>query len=109
MLALTKTDAEKGNKTIQYILSLYGIDVHVLFDTSSTHSFTASRVICHVPIPQTTLSYYLFVSTPRDVVLMGSTVLQNCEIKVHDKECPGNLVVLNIKDFDLIQGMDYLF
>ena len=41
-------------------------------------------------------------------MLVGSEVLQNCEIKVYDKKCPGDLVVLGIRDFDLILGMDWL-
>jgi len=95
-------DAEEGNEIIQGIISLYGVDLRVLFDTDSTNSFIASHVICRVPLPRTILPYYLVLSTPGDVVLMGSEVLQNYEIKV----CSANLMVLGIKDFDLILGMD---
>ncbi|XP_052210463.1 uncharacterized protein LOC127813503 [Diospyros lotus] len=75
VFALIATDAEQGNEIIQGILSLYSVDVRVLFDTGSAHSFIASHVICHVPIPRTILPYYLVVSTPRDVVLVGSKIL----------------------------------
>lgn len=34
---------------------------------------------------------------------------RDCKIRVHDKVLPENLIVLNIKDFDLILGMDWLF
>jgi len=80
----------------------------VFFDIDSTHSFIAPHIIYHVPIPRTIFPYYLVVSTPRDAVLVGSEVLQNCEIKVYDKKCPGDLVVLGIRDFNLILGIDYL-
>ncbi|XP_052174731.1 uncharacterized protein LOC127789782 [Diospyros lotus] len=40
--------------------------------------------------------------------MVGSEVYRDCKIMVHDKEFPGNLVVLDIKDFDLILGMDWL-
>jgi len=108
VFVLTTADVEQGNEIIQGILSLYGVDVRVLFDTGSIYSFIALHVICHVSIPTTIFSYYLVVSTPRDAVLVGSEVLQNCEIKVYEKECPSNLVVQGIKDFDLILGMDWL-
>ena len=108
VFTLTTIDVEQGNKIIQGILSLYGVDVRMLFDTSSTHYFIAPHIICRVPIPRTILSYYLVVSTPGDAVLVGSEVLQNCEIKVYGKKCLGNLVVLGIRDFDLILGMDWL-
>jgi len=74
-------DAEGGNNSIQGILSLYSIDVRVLFDTDSTYSFIAP----HVPISKTTLSYYLFVTTLGDMVLMGSVVFKDCEIRVHNR------------------------
>ena len=40
---------------------------------------------------------------------MGSEVFRDCEIKVHDKELIGDLVMLNIKDFNLILSMYWLF
>ena len=70
MFALTTANAEKGNGTIQGILFLYSIDVRVLFDMGSTYFFIAPYVVCHVPISRTTLLYYFFVTTPRDMVLM---------------------------------------
>lgn len=109
VFALTSADAEKGNETIQSILSLYGIDEHALFDTGSTHSFIGPHVLCHVPISSTTFSYYLLVSMPRNEILVCSDMLLDCEIKVHDMNLLGDLVVLDIQDFDLILSMDWLF
>jgi len=43
------------------------------------------------------------------MVLLGSEVLRDYKIKVCDKECAGDLVVLDIKDFDLNLCMDWLF
>ncbi|XP_052181900.1 uncharacterized protein LOC127794693 [Diospyros lotus] len=108
VFALTTTEAEQGKDTVQGILSLYDIDVCVLFDTGSTHSFVTPRVVCHIPISSTLLPYYLIVTTPGDTKMVGSEVYRDCKIMVHDKEFPGNLVVLDIKDFDLILGMDWL-
>ncbi|XP_052197351.1 uncharacterized protein LOC127804519 [Diospyros lotus] len=108
VFALTTAEAEQGKDTVQGILSLYDIDVCVLFDTGSTHSFVAPRVVCHIPISSTLLPYYLIVTTLGDTKMVGSEVYRDCKIMVHDKEFPGNLVVLDIKDFDLILGMDWL-
>ncbi|XP_052197391.1 uncharacterized protein LOC127804559 [Diospyros lotus] len=106
--ALTSTEAEKGKDTVQGILSLYDIDVCVLFDTGSTHSFVAPRIVCHIPFSSTLLPYYLIVSTPGGVELVGSEIYRDCKIMVHDKELPGDLIILDIHDFDLILGMDWL-
>ena len=80
----------------------------MLFDTGSTHSFITPHVVCHVPIPRTSLSYYLIVTTQGDMVLIGSEVFRDYEIRVHDRKLPIDLVVLDIMDFDLILGMGWL-
>ena len=33
---------------------------------------------------------------------------ENCEIEVHDKKLWGDLVILDVRDFNLILGMDWL-
>jgi len=105
VFALTTANAEEGNEIIQCILSLYGVMCVYFFILTL---IIAPHVICHVHITRTIFPYYLVVYTSGGVVLMGSEVLQNCEIKVYAKECPGDLVVLGIRDFDLILSMDWL-
>ena len=93
---------------MQGILSLYGIDVRVLFDMGSTHSFIAPRIVCHIPFSSTLLPYCLIVSTPGGVELVGSEFYKDCKIMVHDQELPRDLIILDIHDFDLILGVDWL-
>ena len=102
---MTTVDAKKSYETIQGILALFGHDVCVLFDTCS-HLFVASRAVCHIPIPRITLPYYLIVTTSGDVVLIGGDIYRDCEIRVHDKDMLADLVALDIRDFNLILGMD---
>ena len=87
----------------------YMTDVRVFFDVGSTHSFITPHVVCLIPIHKTILPYHLTVVTLNDVALLASEVLRDCEIKVCDKRCPGDLVVLDITKFDLILRMDWLF
>ena len=35
-------------------------------------------------------------------------MFENCEIEVHDKKLLRDLVILDVRDFDLILGMDWL-
>ena len=78
------------------------------FDIGSTHSFITPHVMHYVPIPLTPLSYYFSITMPSGTILLGSKVVGECEIGVHDQVLLGDLVVLAIKDFDLILGMDRL-
>ena len=48
------------------------------------------------------------MTTHGNAELEGSEIYKDCKIKVYDRELLGNLVVLDIKDFDLILDMDWL-
>ena len=109
MFVPTAAEAKGGNETVQGILSLYGSDVHVLFDTGSTHSFIAPHVLHLVPIISCSLPYVLSVTTPGGTMLLGDTVVRDCQIVVHNRVLKGDLVVLAIQDFDLLLGMDWLY
>ncbi|XP_052182009.1 uncharacterized protein LOC127794798 [Diospyros lotus] len=74
----------------------------------STHSFVAPKIVCHIPFSSMLLPYYLVVSTPGGVELLGSEIYRDYKIMLHDKELPGDLIILDIHDFDLILGMDWL-
>ena len=106
--ALTTAEAEQGDGTIQGILSLYGYDVRALFDTGSTHSFIALHIVDYIPHSRISLPYHLIVSTPGDRIMIAREMFENCEIEVHDKKLLGDLVILDVRDFDLILGMDWL-
>ena len=106
--ALTAAEAEQGDDTIQGILSLYGHDMHALFDTGSIHFFITVHTVCYVPHSQISLPYQLIVSTLGNKIMVAREMFENCEIDVHDKKLLGDLVILDVKDFDLILGIDWL-
>jgi len=40
--------------------------------------------------------------------MLSREMFGKCEIEVHDKKLLGDLVILDVKDFDLILAMDWL-
>ena len=82
--------------------------MRALFDTGSTHSFIALHTVCYVPHSQISLPYHLIVTTPGDRIMIAREMFENCEIEVHDKKLVGDLLILDVRDFDLILGMDWL-
>ena len=40
--------------------------------------------------------------------MVAREMFENYEIEVHDKKLLGDLVILDVRDFDLILGMDWL-
>ena len=60
------------------------------------------------PHSRISLPYHLIVSMLGDKIMVAREMFENCEIEVHDKKLSGDLVILDVKDFDLILGMDWL-
>jgi len=82
--------------------------VRALSNIRSSHSFITLHAVSHVPYPRIVFPFHLIVSTQGGNQLWGKEVLFDCEIEVHDRKLPGDLVILDLRDFDLILGMDYL-
>ena len=82
--------------------------MHALFDTGSMHSFIALHTVDYVPHSRISLPYHLIMTMPGDKIMVAREMFENCEIEVHDKKLLGDLVILEVRDFDLILGMDWL-
>ena len=82
--------------------------MRALFNTGSTHSFFVLHTVDYIPHSRISLPYHLIVTTPGDKIMVAREMFENCEIDVHNKKLLGDLVILNVKDFDLILGMDWL-
>ena len=70
------------------------------------HSFIALRIVCYVPHSHISLPYHLVVTTLGDRIMVARKMFKNCEIEVYDKKLLGDLVILDVRDFDLILGID---
>ena len=70
------------------------------------HSFIALHIVDYIPHSRISLPYHLIMTMPRDRIMVAREMFDNCEIKVHDKKLLGDLVILDVRDFDLILGMD---
>ncbi|MGV7688489.1 aspartyl protease family protein, partial [Mycobacterium kansasii] len=62
--AITQQEAEASNTAVTGILPINTVDIHVLFDSGSTHSFVSPCVASEIGIDQRRLETPLIVSTP---------------------------------------------
>jgi len=90
------------------VLLVNTIPVTVLFDAGATHPFinpdTASRMNCDY----TDLDIQLHVTTPVGSVYQTERVARNCTIIIAGRSFWGDLVLLGIRGYDVILGMDWL-
>ncbi|XP_077234212.1 uncharacterized protein LOC143876395 [Tasmannia lanceolata] len=80
----------------------------VLFDLGASHSFISSRFVVKHGLVHEPLDVELCVDTPVGGSLITDRICKSCAVKIGDRELPADLVVLEMKDFDVILGMDWL-
>ncbi|GAV79840.1 RVP_2 domain-containing protein, partial [Cephalotus follicularis] len=80
----------------------------VLMDSGASHSFiSASFASCLDVIPDC-MPYILDVSTPTGASMYTDSVYRSFEMSMASISLYADLIVLPIRDFDVILGMDWL-
>jgi len=99
----------RGNtSTPKHILIVFSFKAKILFDTGATHSFVSLYFAIRFDKQPTLLKSSISVSTPLDELILVKYVYLDCEIEIRDKIFIGDLNVLDMVDFDVILGMDWL-
>ncbi|GKV43021.1 hypothetical protein SLEP1_g50363 [Rubroshorea leprosula] len=81
---------------------------HVLFDSGASHSFIARSYALKRALPVDTSDLELHVDTPLGGVMTTREVCRIVDIYIDDRQLSASLFVLDISDFDIILGMDWL-
>ncbi|KAL5554853.1 hypothetical protein UlMin_037089 [Ulmus minor] len=109
IFSISKEEAEAGpSSVVAGQLSIAGISAYALIDSEATHSFVSpafteisDRVIDKIEGVFTTI-------LPSGAVMLSNKWLRDMPIIVDDRELNVNLVVLEMHDYDVILGMDWL-
>lgn len=106
--AVIGRDEEASKAIVLGTISLFAYPTCVFIDLGSTHSFISYAYARHASSLPVMLDYVLHVSTSLGKSFLANLVFQSCAIMVGDLELLVNLILLDIKDFDVILGMDWL-
>ncbi|KAJ1379702.1 Zinc finger, CCHC-type [Sesbania bispinosa] len=90
------------------ILPICSRDAHVLFDLGATHSFVSLSFATQLGKSPSSLDETLAVTTPVGEILLADCVYRSCVVSFEGKELFANLIALDMVDFDVILGMDWL-
>ena len=95
------------NEYMTGMIKIASNNVYALFDLGATHSFITTNFIKRTnemsPAP---LENDLCVCTPSGEVILVNSICKDCVLSIEDREMKADLLVLEMKDFDLILGMD---
>ena len=79
-----------------------------MFDSGATHSFISPFFATTIGRDPSPLSEFLIVPTPMGHSLLANSVYKSCEILLEGKSFKAYLIELDMVDFDVILGMDWL-
>ncbi|RVW26566.1 Transposon Ty3-G Gag-Pol polyprotein [Vitis vinifera] len=89
-------------------LRIHILFARVLIDPGSTHSFVSISFTGLLGLPVASMDFDLIVATPMGDSVVASRMLRNCIVMIGYREMPVDLVLLDLQDFDVILGMDWL-
>ena len=87
---------------------VFGTSARVLFDSGSNRSFVSSSFTFHSDRDLSLLKSKLVVTTPLGEQIFNTSIFKGCEILVEGVVLKTNLIPLEMSDFDVILGMDWL-
>ncbi|MCF7184034.1 hypothetical protein L3H42_11085, partial [Corynebacterium sp. MC-13] len=99
---------EEAPDIITGMLKVFDFDVYALIDPGATLSFVTPFVAKKFHVEPELLCESYEVSTPIGASIVARRVYKNCSVCILHKILPCDLVELDMVDFDIILGMDWL-
>ena len=84
------------------------LDAKVLFDPSASHSFVSPVFASRMEWQPSKMLFPLFLTNPLSDELETDIFFPSCPVLVEGRELLADLVLLDVLEFDVILGMDWL-
>ena len=105
---MTAEEAQANPDIVVGTMFGFGIPTQVLFDSRSSRSFVSTVFALHADRKLAPLKNMLVVTTPLGEQILYTSVFKGCEILVECIVLKVNLILLEMYDFDVILGMNWL-
>ena len=103
----SRQDQEASANVITGILSVCSRAMYALIDPGSTLSYISSLIACTIGMPSESTEP-CEVLTPVGESIVVNKIYRNCPVKVSGLSTQADLRELDMTDFDIIMGMDWL-
>ena len=80
----------------------------ILFDSSASHSFIVASCVRELGLEVETLEKPLYVSSPLETRVSVDLICRGCELEISGILLTVDLRVMDMSEFDVILGMDWL-
>ena len=105
---MTQQDADAAPDVVIGIISILDHDAYTLVDPGATHSFASKHFLDLFLIKTQPLEGRMRVSLPAGDPLLTDRVVRDSRVLIEGHEFPADLVALDMRDFDVVLGMDWL-
>ncbi|XP_042455036.1 uncharacterized protein LOC122039145 [Zingiber officinale] len=107
--AVTREEAQRAEGSVfRGIISVYTFTADLLIDTGSSHSFISRVFLGKIGRLPSRRTHGLTVSLPSGEVLSISLEVKGCPLDFNGQTITVDLQVLEMVEFDIILGMDWL-
>ncbi|XP_070039939.1 uncharacterized protein [Nicotiana tomentosiformis] len=103
-----RPDVVASDAVITCIISIYGRDALVLFDPESTCSYVSSLFAHFLDIPRESLGTPIYVSTLVGNSAFVDWIYRSCVVAFCGYETRADLLLLDMTNFEVISGMEWL-
>ena len=90
------------------MISILDHDAYTLVDPGATHSFASKHFLNRFQIETQPLEVCMRVSLLAGDPLFSYRVVRDSRVLIGEQEFPADLVALDMRDFDVVLGMDWL-
>ena len=108
VFAVTQQDADTTPDVVTSMILVFDRDAHILIDPGATHSFISMGFISNVNVGSQPIDCSIVVSLPTGDSRLAESVYMDSRVIIGGQEFMADLILLDIYDFDVILGMDWL-
>ena len=108
VFSMTHRDAQATSDVVTGTLQIHTLFARTLIDPGSTHSFVSVYFAGLLGMPIDNMDFDLFVATPLGDSVVLNKIIRDCCVMIGYREMTVDLVLLDLQDFDVILGMDWL-
>ena len=106
--AVTQQDVDAASDVVIGNISILDHDAYTLVDPGASHSFASKHFLNRFQIETQPLEVCMRVSLPAGDPLLVDRVVRDSRVLIEGHEFPADLVALDMRDFDVVLGMDWL-
>jgi len=105
---MTQEDVRAASDVVAGMLQMNEYQMHVLFDSGATHSFIANKSVTKLSKETKRVEKGFIIGTPLGETVKTNVVFEGVGININRCELKADLIPLELSDFDIILGMNWL-